>query len=744
MAFTCGFFNSVNGDRRYNSRQISQIFDGIIVDGVFAHYGTHFEITPLEGMEINVGEGRFWFNHVWGLNDGNTVVHLDPADVSSQRKDAVIIEIDESDDVRNAFIKVLKGDFYGNNPTLINTDDFHQYPLAYVTVPAGATAVDAANIQVVVGTSECPFATGVLENVSIDNLFNQWDAQFQEWFSSIQGQLEGDVLTNLVGQIEELKSSKASKEDVEEISEGVLTVNGKRYKAYINDEMYGVMNNEWPTRYIVKGESRYGVVTFTYSSEGYLAKCSIYDYDNNFIKEISSDPVSYGDGSTQFNYSFIVLIKDSAINYSDFVLYDSNNLYSRDEDGTAMLFKILSYGDVSCWIIDINLEKIVSIPNILVDCTQSSGYTINSIGYIGHENGTYICMYKEYYYTSNLTTIRWKYVAIDTTSASPAPSTSVLLDTSRRDAGDYTYYLGSGYALLMDVYWTSGGMASMGTYLYKIQNKRMALVSNMTTSGFTNNNFIGQPVYMDNKKIMFTNGYSFDLITKSFTTYSSSGLYSLMCYIGHYNGVGMFMSRNGYITSFIDNEDGAIGVISETYSPFIYEDAVAYTYASTAYNTSLYSISGTTSPDLRNFVLNMFGINKRTIHSDSIPAIPNYVTSYTFHPSDKSFTKNMQLYTTGIDQRFLETKYSFNLSKLGSTATLTINDGRIIKSNDIYDILINGHIGSPMRTQQYFTGSFIGISMSKIPYEKLIFLVSPYIYFQDFDEEDSTMQLQNS
>lgn len=267
MAFTCGFFNSVDGDRRYNSRQISQIFDGIIIDGVFAHYGTHFKITPLNGMEINVGEGRFWFNHVWGLNDGNTVVHLDPSDISSQRKDAIVIEINESDEVRNAFIKVLKGNTSGNKPTIVNTEDFHQYPLAYVTVPAGATAITASNIQVVVGTSECPFATGVLQNVNIDNLFDQWDAQFQEWFSDIQSQLEGNVVTNLINEINSLKENKANKTEVNalknDISDGVY-VNGKKYK-------FNVINPE--TSYVGRN---------TQIPAGYISTAHRYVYEENY------------------------------------------------------------------------------------------------------------------------------------------------------------------------------------------------------------------------------------------------------------------------------------------------------------------------------------------------------------------------------------------------------------------------------------------------------------------------------
>ena len=38
MAFSFGFYNAVNHDRRYDAVQFGQIFDGIISDGVYATY----------------------------------------------------------------------------------------------------------------------------------------------------------------------------------------------------------------------------------------------------------------------------------------------------------------------------------------------------------------------------------------------------------------------------------------------------------------------------------------------------------------------------------------------------------------------------------------------------------------------------------------------------------------------------------------------------------------------------------
>ena len=36
MAFQCGFFNSINGDRKYNAEQMNNPFSKIISNGVFA------------------------------------------------------------------------------------------------------------------------------------------------------------------------------------------------------------------------------------------------------------------------------------------------------------------------------------------------------------------------------------------------------------------------------------------------------------------------------------------------------------------------------------------------------------------------------------------------------------------------------------------------------------------------------------------------------------------------------------
>jgi len=62
LSVTYGFYNSVNGDRKYDAIQVSSIFDGIVKDGIFMSIGTSFRVKAASGMTVNVGVGRAWFN----------------------------------------------------------------------------------------------------------------------------------------------------------------------------------------------------------------------------------------------------------------------------------------------------------------------------------------------------------------------------------------------------------------------------------------------------------------------------------------------------------------------------------------------------------------------------------------------------------------------------------------------------------------------------------------------------------
>lgn len=209
MTVTSGFYNSLNGDRKYNAEQLSSLFDGIITDGIFMSIGTALIVAPNTGFNVSVGVGRAWFKKSWLDNDSEHIVTVDAADVILNRIDAIVIEINSSVDVRLNTIKYIKGTAATNPvaPTLTNTDFVHQYPLAYISIPAGVSAITGAMITNKVGTTECPFISGVLESVDASTLLAQFQSEFDIWFDAMKDQLTTDAAGNLQTQINTLTTN---------------------------------------------------------------------------------------------------------------------------------------------------------------------------------------------------------------------------------------------------------------------------------------------------------------------------------------------------------------------------------------------------------------------------------------------------------------------------------------------------------------------------------------------------------
>lgn len=208
MSITSGFFNSLNGDRRYTAEQMSAIFNGIINDGVFSNIGTAFAVGEDTGDSVTIGVGRAWFNGIWVNNDALTSLSLSPSEVLIDRIDAVVIEINRTESVRKGDVKVVNGipSSTPQRPSLTNTDDIHQYPLAYIYRPAGSEKVTQANITNMIGSSACPYITGILQVQDIDKIVAQWQSQFNIWFDSLDVVLDDNVATNLANKIIELDS----------------------------------------------------------------------------------------------------------------------------------------------------------------------------------------------------------------------------------------------------------------------------------------------------------------------------------------------------------------------------------------------------------------------------------------------------------------------------------------------------------------------------------------------------------
>ena len=184
MAVTYGFYNSVNKDRAYNAIQMSQIFDGIINDGIYMSVLDHFAVTASGGMNISVGGGRAWFNHTWTYNDSSMLITIDESEFEANRIDAVVLKVDRRDSARKNEIVVINGTpgDVPEKPIIEDGNDIYYHPLAYITINAAVTVITDAMIENAIGVDpRTQFVTGIIEHVHAEDLIKQWQAEWTQW-----------------------------------------------------------------------------------------------------------------------------------------------------------------------------------------------------------------------------------------------------------------------------------------------------------------------------------------------------------------------------------------------------------------------------------------------------------------------------------------------------------------------------------------------------------------------------------
>lgn len=282
MAFTCGFFNSVAHDRKYDAVQHGMIFDGIITDGIYATYLKAMVVKASENAsEVIVQPGRAWFNHTWSYNDSDYPVAAPEPEVVLDRIDTLVLDVNSEDAVRNNQFLWVQGTPTSQTPeppTLIHTATHNQYPLCDVYRQAGTTMIYAADITNRVGTSDCPFVTGVLEGIDIDDLLAQWDDEFHTWENATKASFEGWMLNQqqvYTAWFNALKTQMAG--DVADVEAWVQTI-----KDIIDEETATHLQLEIDEINSMLPSGSHITVT-TSDTELYSRTVTITDEDNNTV-----------------------------------------------------------------------------------------------------------------------------------------------------------------------------------------------------------------------------------------------------------------------------------------------------------------------------------------------------------------------------------------------------------------------------------------------------------------------------
>lgn len=284
MAFTFGFYNSINHDRVYDALQVGQIFDGLINDGIYATYKGGLQVVAsAEDNAVIIKSGRAWFNHTWNYNDSDLLLSVPAQESVLDRIDAIVLDINIANTTsgRKNAITYIKGTAAASpvNPTWTDTDTRFRYPLAYIRRRGGQKKIPQSDITNARGTSKCPFVTPVTAAFNVDNLIQQWDAQFIEWleqktqayeemlqhngiawenwFTHIQTELNTDVAGHLQLQIDNIKRFTwiYVVDKVLYVPMSAASVEDKKLKFAVagdypgTDSIDGIISNALSTRY---------------------------------------------------------------------------------------------------------------------------------------------------------------------------------------------------------------------------------------------------------------------------------------------------------------------------------------------------------------------------------------------------------------------------------------------------------------------------------------------------------------
>jgi hypothetical protein len=196
-------YGSTGYDKLYSASEISALFNGLILDGVYLSgreddaINKQFKVEALAtpGMAVKVAPGRAWLRGTYMIQDVATNYSISTASSSYDRIDTVVMEHSVASRLNS--IQVVVGT-PAENPVRPNLAD-GQYALAYVRVRKNTTAIQDYDIEYVVGIST-PYFAWLGERLSIAELYSKWETElarvrqpFLSWETAMKGMLgDGD------------------------------------------------------------------------------------------------------------------------------------------------------------------------------------------------------------------------------------------------------------------------------------------------------------------------------------------------------------------------------------------------------------------------------------------------------------------------------------------------------------------------------------------------------------------------
>lgn len=202
MAIRSGFFNSVNGDRRYLANNFAEYFSTFIGNGVFPDPAIGLQVQAKLNMTITVKPGKGWINGYYLINDGDFDLTISNADGVLNRIDRVVMRWDIN--TRNIVVQLKKGSFASSPvaPALQRDQEIFELALADVFVAKGITSISQSAItDKRLDKNVCGIVTGLIDQIDTTDLFAQYNVSFNEWFDSVKEYLNETAVGNVANKL---------------------------------------------------------------------------------------------------------------------------------------------------------------------------------------------------------------------------------------------------------------------------------------------------------------------------------------------------------------------------------------------------------------------------------------------------------------------------------------------------------------------------------------------------------------
>ena len=173
------FFNSLNGDRKYNATHWAEYFSQFIGNGVYAEPSTSMQVQAVKGMTVKVGAGACFINGYAGYADGSDALTLDLG-TSAKRIDRIVIRLDYS--LRSIYPAIIKGTAASSPvaPAIVRDGTYYDICIAEITVGINAAEITQSDIKDVRGDNTvCGWVAGTIDQIDTTELFAQYEAQWE-------------------------------------------------------------------------------------------------------------------------------------------------------------------------------------------------------------------------------------------------------------------------------------------------------------------------------------------------------------------------------------------------------------------------------------------------------------------------------------------------------------------------------------------------------------------------------------